>query len=157
MVLPGASHSSRMVSPYTMTQCIIVVVTIPSFLLLHLIQLLRQHNTSTKNASQSYALASYNQLRSLPADSNTTKNLFESNGLVTGTERAERFILWPMGIPSPGAMRQWGHHATAFAGRRYFDDPCLLDSYYDYSAKGMGATPGSMPTHSNTQCAEPGP
>jgi hypothetical protein len=33
-----------------------------------------------------------------------------------------------MGIPSPGAMRQRGLHATAFAGRRHFDDPDLLDT-----------------------------
>jgi hypothetical protein len=24
-------------------------------------------------------------------------------------------------------MRQWGHHATAFVGRRHFDDADLLD------------------------------
>jgi hypothetical protein len=32
-----------------------------------------------------------------------------------------------MGIPNPGAMRQWGTHATAFVGRRHFDDPFLID------------------------------
>jgi hypothetical protein len=31
-----------------------------------------------------------------------------------------------MGIASAGAMRQWGHHATAFVGRRHFDDADLL-------------------------------
>jgi hypothetical protein len=36
-----------------------------------------------------------------------------------------------MGIPSPGAMRQWGHHATAFVGRRYFDDPHLFEKTFD--------------------------
>jgi hypothetical protein len=32
-----------------------------------------------------------------------------------------------MGILEPGAMRQWGGHATAFVGRRHFDDPFLIE------------------------------
>ena len=35
-----------------------------------------------------------------------------------------------MGIRSPGAMRQWGHHATAFVGRRHFDDPYLIEQLF---------------------------
>jgi hypothetical protein len=27
-------------------------------------------------------------------------------------------------------MRQWGHHATAFVGRRHFDDPFLLQEAF---------------------------
>jgi len=38
--------------------------------------------------------------------------------------------LWPLGIPSAGAMRQWGHHATAFVGRRHFDEPFLIERYF---------------------------
>jgi hypothetical protein len=47
-----------------------------------------------------------------------------------GTERGERYFFWPTGVESAGQMRQWGHHATAFVGRRHFDDPRLLDSYF---------------------------
>lgn len=56
-----------------------------------------------------------------------SRSLFDRYGLIAGTERLERLLLWPMGIASPGAMRQWGTHATAFVGRRHFDDPNLLD------------------------------
>jgi len=28
---------------------------------------------------------------------------------------------------TPGAMRQWGRHATAFVGRRHFDDADLIE------------------------------
>jgi hypothetical protein len=35
-----------------------------------------------------------------------------------------------MGIASAGAMRQWGTHATAFVGRRQFDDPFLLEEAF---------------------------
>jgi hypothetical protein len=27
-------------------------------------------------------------------------------------------------------MRQWGRHATAFIGRRHFDDPWLVERYF---------------------------
>jgi hypothetical protein len=38
-----------------------------------------------------------------------------------------------MGIPHPGEMRQWGHHATAFVGRRHFDDPYLLEDVFEFN------------------------
>ena len=31
------------------------------------------------------------------------------------------------GALDAGAMRQWGHHATAFVGRRHFDDADLIE------------------------------
>lgn len=80
-----------------------------------------------------YALADENGLRALPlpaAAGGGTRSIFGPDGLVPGTERAERFLYWPMGIPSAGQMRQWGHHATAFVGRRHFDDPRLMDRYF---------------------------
>ena len=66
-------------------------------------------------------------LQRLPWPSGGTRSLYGPSGLVAGTERGERFLFWPMGIASAGAMRQWGHHATAFVGRRHFDDADLLD------------------------------
>jgi hypothetical protein len=59
-----------------------------------------------------------------------TAKLFGPDGLVAGTERLERYALWISGIASPGAMRQWGRHATAFVGRRHFDEPFLLERYF---------------------------
>ncbi len=75
-----------------------------------------------------YQFASYDMLRSLPIGSGDEhRSLFAAQGLVPGTQRGERWLLWPMGIPSPGAMRQWGTHATAFVGRRHFDEAFLID------------------------------
>lgn len=77
-----------------------------------------------------YSLLPYDNLRHLPLPDGGTRSLFAPNGLVRGTARAERFLFWPMGISSAGAMRQWGTHATAFVGKRHFDDPFLIgDSY----------------------------
>jgi hypothetical protein len=70
-------------------------------------------------------------LRSLPLPDGNRRSLFGQDGIVAGSDRGERFLFWPMGIPSPGAMRQWGHHATAFVGRRHFDDPHLFEKTFD--------------------------
>ena len=58
------------------------------------------------------------------------RSLFRSDGIVPGTQRLERFVLWPMGIASAGAMRQWGTHATAFVGERHADDPFLFEEAF---------------------------
>lgn len=81
-----------------------------------------------------YTLMDEKILRTLPTPSGTTKSAFGPDGLVPGTERGERFLFWPMGIASPGAMRQWGHHATAFVGRRHFDDADLIERRFSIPA-----------------------
>lgn len=58
-------------------------------------------------------------------------HLYDRNGILPQSRRLERFILWPMGIRSAGAMRAWGHHATAFVGKRHFDDADLLDRAFE--------------------------
>ena len=84
-------------------------------------------NNYSELDSQVYEWRDY---ASLLAPSPSGHRLFSPTGLVTGSERPERFLLWPMGVPSAGAMREWGHHATAFQGRRHFDDANLLDRYF---------------------------
>ena len=74
-----------------------------------------------------YALRPEDELRSLPLPQGGRRSLYGPDSLVPGSERPERFLFWPMGIASAGAMRQWGHHATAFVGRRHFDDPDLIE------------------------------
>ena len=71
------------------------------------------------------------QLRSLPMPNGAKRSLFGEDGIIDASERAERFLLWPYGVASPGAMRQWGTHAIAFTGRRHFDDPFLLENLLD--------------------------
>jgi len=74
-----------------------------------------------------YELAGDEDLRSLPDAAGARRSAFGPDGLVPGTERGERYLFWPMGVASAGAMRQWGRHATAFVGRRHFDDADLLE------------------------------
>ena len=74
-----------------------------------------------------YSLRRYDELRSLSRTDGSRRSAFGADGFIAGTERGERFLYWPMGIASAGAMRQWGRHATAFVGRRHFDDADLLE------------------------------
>ncbi|MGS5085181.1 hypothetical protein ACVC7V_01580 [Hydrogenophaga sp. A37] len=86
-----------------------------------------------------YALVDEDGLRSLPTPDGGRRSAFWSNGIMPGTERGERALFWPMGIESPGAMRQWGRHPTAFVGRRHFDDARLLEQRFEL--KGQPAMP----------------
>lgn len=74
-----------------------------------------------------YGWRDYDELRSLAVPGGGHRSLFAADGLVPGSARPERFLLWPMGVSSAGAMRQFGTHAIAFLGKRHFDDPALLD------------------------------
>lgn len=83
-----------------------------------------------------YRLHDEDALRSLTvrradAGPRVTRSAYDADGFIAGTERAERFFFWPMGIERAGQMRQWGRHATAFVGRRHFDDPALLERYFE--------------------------
>jgi hypothetical protein len=87
--------------------------------------------------AQRYALVPDGRLRRLPQGQSSTASFFGPDGIVAGTERGERYFFWPMGIPDPGAMRQWTRHSTAFIGRRHFDEPFLLERYFEFSAPGL--------------------
>ena len=78
-----------------------------------------------------YELADYDRLRALPLPAGGTRSLFRPDGIVAGSERAERWLFWPMGVAEPGAMRQWGRHPVAFVGRRHFDDAGLIGEWFE--------------------------
>lgn len=77
-----------------------------------------------------YALKTYDELLTLPDPKGGTRSLFDPDGFIVGTERSERFWLWPSGLRNAGAMRQWTHHATTPVGRAHFDDPFLLERFF---------------------------
>jgi hypothetical protein len=101
---------------------------------------------ASPDAATPLATLDYHSLRSLPLDrsatdtlpSNSTivtRNVFSPQGFIEGTDRAERYLFWPMGIARAGSMRQWGQHATAFVGRRHFDDAMLMQERFDIDAR----------------------
>jgi hypothetical protein len=93
----------------------------------HYLQRVTAASVEAAGTGRRYQLKRYDALRSLAVGEEGRASLFGPDGIVPGTERGERFLFWPMGVPDPGAMRQRGHHATAFVGRRHFDDPWLLE------------------------------
>jgi len=102
----------------------------------HYIQTLSTTTKAEPEATQvhSYDMVPADGLRRLDWPSGGSRSMYGPDGIVDGTERLERFLLWPMGIASPGAMRQWGTHATAFVGRRHFDDPWLFEDAFQMPA-----------------------
>lgn len=98
----------------------------------HYLQQISQVDDASSTATRVYKYLDSGQLRSLPIpNDNKNHSLFGTDGIVDASARAERFLLWPYGVDSPGAMRQWGTHAIAFVGRRHFDDPFLLEKLLD--------------------------
>ncbi len=89
------------------------------------------------NAKVRYRFADYDLLRALPAGQRY-RSLFGPHGIVPHTERRERCLLWPTGVENPGAMRQWGRHAVAFVGERYFDAPRLIERYFEIVPAALG-------------------
>lgn len=88
-----------------------------------------QFTTSAPREGVPYQWRDDDSLRRLPT-TNGTRSAFAPDGLIRGTKRGERWLFWPMGIAEPGAMRQWGRHATAFVGRRHFDNADLLEQRF---------------------------
>jgi hypothetical protein len=80
-----------------------------------------------------YRLRPYAELESLPAGGGDFESLFDPSGIAKGSDRIEPLILFPMGVPRVGSMRQRGHHAILFIGRAHFDDPALFDRYFDWN------------------------
>jgi len=77
-----------------------------------------------------YTLRPYADLLSLPAGEGVRRSLYGPDGIIAGTQRGERWWLWITGVPDPGAMRQWGRHATSFVGRSHFDDARFLEQNF---------------------------
>ena len=96
----------------------------------HYVQHLYPQSRELQPEAAAYSLADYGQLRSLPYSKGDRRSMFDQYSLALGTDRLERFILWPTGVLSPGGMRQWGRHAVAFVGRRQFDDPFYMDRMF---------------------------
>lgn len=93
----------------------------------HYLQQLAVVPNTPNNTARLYAWQESEWLRSIPLQDGTQHSLFGADGIINASQRNERFLLWPFGVASPGAMRQWGTHAIAFTGRRHFDDPFLLE------------------------------
>jgi hypothetical protein len=79
-----------------------------------------------------YRLLPYERLESIPKIGGGAESLFTPDGIAKGSGRIEPLILFPMGIPDVGSMRQRGHHPIKLVGRGYFDDPLLFQRHFEF-------------------------
>ena len=77
-----------------------------------------------------YKLAPYEALEALPREDGRSESMFNARGIAKGSDRIEPLILFSMGIPSVGSMRQRGNHPIALTGRVHFDDPYLFEENF---------------------------
>jgi hypothetical protein len=96
----------------------------------HYVQHLYRSDAGEEIDGREYRFFDYDRLRSLHRGRESRRSMFAQNSIAFGSQRLERFLLWPSGILSPGAMRQWGRHATAFTGDRHFDDPFYMEKMF---------------------------
>ena len=82
--------------------------------------------------SANYRLVSYDVLESLPQSNGRMESVFDSKGIMKNSWRIEPYILFSMGIPRIGYMRQRSHHAIHIVGRTHFTDPDILDRYFEF-------------------------
>lgn len=80
--------------------------------------------------SGQYELHLYDELYTMERPEGGTRSLFGADGLVAGTHGIDPLASLASGILQPGTLRQYGHHAIAHVGRRYFDDPYLLEASF---------------------------
>ena len=92
-------------------------------------RLIRSKDTQVAETRR-YELRPYEDLMTLPAPSGGTRSLFDPSGVVPGSERPANPLYRAAGVAQAGAMRQWGNHETALLGRRYFDDPRLIEELF---------------------------
>ena len=79
-----------------------------------------------------YRLVPYDFLESLPHSDGRVESVFDSDGIMKYSRRIEPYILFSMGIPRIGYMRQRGHHAIHIVGRAHFTDPDIFDRYFEF-------------------------
>lgn len=77
-----------------------------------------------------YDLVPYEALEALAHENGRSESLFNERGLAKGSDRIEPWILFSMGVPSVGSMRQRGNHPIALTGRCHFDDPYLFEEHF---------------------------
>lgn len=94
----------------------------------HQVQRIRAENTPSDAIT--YRLMPYTVLEMLPHEDGRTESIFNDKGIVKGSNRIEPLLLFPMGVPDVGSMRQRGHHAIELVGHAHFDDPDLFEQNF---------------------------
>jgi len=81
-------------------------------------------------STRTYRLLPYDDLEALPHSDGRYESVFDARGIMKGSHRIEPFLLFSMGVPSVGSMRQRGHHAISLIGCDHFDTPELFEKSF---------------------------
>lgn len=105
-------------------------------------------------AAKPYELHEYEELMTMEVAGGRSRNLFNTSGVIQGTQRGDGQLYRQVPVPQAGALRQWGLHPTTLAARDYFDDPYLIDKLFTISGRSNSAslTP-TRPKAADTQVA----
>jgi hypothetical protein len=82
------------------------------------------------SSTSTYRLIPYDELETLPHQDGEHESAFNARGIMKGSDRIEPFLLFSMGVPSVGSMRQRGHHAISLVGWDHFDAPDLFEKNF---------------------------
>ncbi len=93
-------------------------------------QIQRVSTTEPAIESTTYQLLPYRTLETLPHADGRTESIFNARGIGKNSERIEPLLLFSMGIPDVGSMRQRGRHAITLLGRAHFSDPDFIDQNF---------------------------
>ncbi len=85
--------------------------------------------------ARKYRLRPYDALEALPYPGGAYRSMFNEKGIAHNSERIEPYLLFSMGVPKVGYMRQRGHHATKLVGREYFDDPFIFEKNFVFAGE----------------------
>lgn len=88
--------------------------------------------------ARAYRLRPYQELERLRGQVRT-ESMFDPRGIAKGSERIEPLLLFSMGIPEVGAMRQRNHHPLKLVGRAHFADPRLFERSFEFREEGRAA------------------
>lgn len=83
--------------------------------------------SSSQKVYRPVLVTHYNKLKRLNTTDGAKKSIFNERGIITGSERLERFVLWPTGITKSGSMRVAGSQPISKLSKNHFDDAFLLE------------------------------
>lgn len=77
-----------------------------------------------------YELVPYEELESLPHSDGRRESVFDPYGIMKSSKSIEPFILFSMGVPAVGYMRQRENHPTKLLRVEHFTDPGFFDKNF---------------------------
>jgi hypothetical protein len=93
-------------------------------------QVQRLRTATPETTAHAYRLVPYEVLESLPMAQGGHASIFDERGVAKDSRRWEYLLLFSMGVPDVGSMRQRGNHPIELVGSAHFDDPLLIEQRF---------------------------